>query len=597
MDEKNMSKKKRLGLTLAILAGLALVCIIIWRQRVAQVELYSQPDFFQEIHEQEPLALVGKAESASDQLYYCRSDLGEEAELLVKEGDHVKRGAPLYRAHNAKLAQEVADGEKELAQLKATGKQGPQGEKQAQALASAQMEKQTKLLAALQAEKKATQERQMNQAKAQMATTLARTRAQLQGQLGDLMKKMGQAGSQDLKGLDLAKLSAEDLETLKQMLDKYKEDNGKSISSEDLAKLEDLLKAQAQQQAKDPNKAHSQTPSQTPGQNSTGGQDPTGGQTFGNLGTSSDFAEFLTPGDPDEELESLGLSGASSSLSGSSLSGFGSGLSGSGAGLTGAAADLPDAASALGQAGSGLSNSDLAASAADLMGGQGQALANGSLSGAKGGSKGGSKGLNLGDAQASSLDAQVRKLEAQLDELRDQVDQEVTAIAGGTVHIDEAGLTDPHTPLIAIHGVGTRVYLEAETAEEAMTLQEGDPVQLLVSADQRQQTGRVSYIQTDPFYLEVETAEYIQPGYAVTIQLPREGYEIQPSALIQEGNATYVFRLVDGRVTKQAVQVKTEGSRQIVVQGLSEGDFVLLKPDQVKEGQAIHEPVSDSSQA
>lgn len=205
------------------------------------------------------------------------------------------------------------------------------------------------------------------------------------------------------------------------------------------------------------------------------------------------------------------------------------------------------------------------------------------------------------------LNSQIRELEIKLVRAQEKANPSIVADYAGKVTLNMAGKDDTSIPLVRI--VGDSYTISGSVDEyNYHILKEGMPVDIYVNAEDRQVKGKVNSIDRMPissnqssensanttgdtsgakFGFTVVPSDFIQPGFSVQVSLPQKGFVLPEEVFVEEDNERYVFKYVDGKVQKTKVKLEKIGLQEVVVDGIKEGDEIVMMPVDLQDGQAI----------
>lgn len=209
--------------------------------------------------------------------------------------------------------------------------------------------------------------------------------------------------------------------------------------------------------------------------------------------------------------------------------------------------------------------------------------------------------------QIRQLNEAIEDLEIKLSRLQNKQQGRVLAKQAGRVILNEAGENQADLAFIRI--VSEEVVVTASASEyEFYTLAKGRPVSLYVNAEDRQVAGEITrfdQVPTNSPQEEVASAEYtvtiapseaIQPGYSVKIGIQLPGVVIPVEAILEEAGQTFVFVSHEGVAEKRAVTIERQGAQRVVLKELSAGDIIFLNPQDLTDGQAVSDVLSDDTE-
>lgn len=230
-----------------------------------------------------------------------------------------------------------------------------------------------------------------------------------------------------------------------------------------------------------------------------------------------------------------------------------------------------------------------------------------------------SEAPSTGDGSEEGIKAQIRQVNSQIEDveiklirLKEQQHGQVKAKFSGKVVLDESGKDNASVPLVRI--ISDEVAVEGAVSEyEFYVLGNDRPVTLFVNAEERSVTGKMVAYDNIPaptnsgsgnktestpvapttseggtrYRFTIAPDEFIQPGFSVKVQAMMPGYVVPQDALLEENGQFYVFVVRDKVAHKLQVKLERQGVQRVVLQGLNEGDALLLHPYDVKDGQVV----------
>ena len=217
-------------------------------------------------------------------------------------------------------------------------------------------------------------------------------------------------------------------------------------------------------------------------------------------------------------------------------------------------------------------------------------------------------------ASIQEMNDQIEDLQIQLDRLQNQDKLNIKAKTDGIVKIDRDGEDNPSIPIVRV--VSNKVSVTGEVGEyDFYALREDMPVNVHINAENRDIQGRLisfddvpkSQIPTSEsdnalnptrqdgttggsrYGFTVAVDEFIQPGYSVKVKIGLEGVSVPQEAQVKDkaGNAV-VFVYRDGKAHKVTLNLSQQGTSEVTMSQLQEGDQLILNPYNLKDGQEVN---------
>lgn len=218
--------------------------------------------------------------------------------------------------------------------------------------------------------------------------------------------------------------------------------------------------------------------------------------------------------------------------------------------------------------------------------------------------------------QIRQLNQQIEDVEIKLVRAKEAQHNTVKAQFNGRVIVDERGLTNSQIPLVRI--ISDDVAIVGSVNEyEFFALGKDRPATIFINAEEREISGKmidyseVPNAQAAPSGESASTAmnsasaanysytiapdEYVQPGFSVKVRITMPGYQIPQDVIVEEQGRQFVYVYRDGVVKKTPVELTRQGTMQVVLQGLVEGDQLVLFPYDLRDGQTIDVAVMEDT--
>ncbi|MGG5462135.1 efflux RND transporter periplasmic adaptor subunit [Clostridium sp. B9] len=227
-------------------------------------------------------------------------------------------------------------------------------------------------------------------------------------------------------------------------------------------------------------------------------------------------------------------------------------------------------------------------------------------------------GANIGGGEIStdSIDEQISLLEKQIKSLKDKEYYTVNApISGKVIMSDSKG--NPTAPYMTIES--TDYYVNGSVNEKDQPrIKDGQEVEITILSTNKNIKGKITSVGNTPVdsgaslaaaqaggqgggssmsYYNVtitpDTQEDLTNGFHVqaSVNLEQKPLVIPKSAILKADNEEYVFKDIDGKLTKQVITyAPKEGSNDevIVKSGLKESDEIVTNPTyDMKEGMPV----------
>jgi HlyD family secretion protein len=206
-------------------------------------------------------------------------------------------------------------------------------------------------------------------------------------------------------------------------------------------------------------------------------------------------------------------------------------------------------------------------------------------------------------AERAVVTAQLQLEQAQSNKQQseDQIVNQITARQSGIAVVDRNNQTSSEQPIIKI--VNQEVFIEGQVTEfDYEKLQIGQTVDLKTLDLNQKTTGTITAISplpltngneggstsTTTYLFSVKPDMQIQYGFNVQISLPQTEIDIPKKSVVSKANGTYVYLYENGKVTEKAIQAEKKESTFKVLEGVSEGQKIIMDPDQsLKDHQKV----------
>lgn len=225
------------------------------------------------------------------------------------------------------------------------------------------------------------------------------------------------------------------------------------------------------------------------------------------------------------------------------------------------------------------------------------------------------------DAGAEGIKQQIRQLNQQIEDVeiklvraKEAQHNTVKAQFNGRVMVDERGLTNSQIPLVRIISDDVAIVGSVNEYEFFVLGKERQAV-IFVNAEEREVTGKMVDYSTVPtaqaapsgdnvtapssggsaanYSYMIAPDEYVQPGFSVKVRITMPGYQIPQDVIVEEQGRQFVYVYRDGIVKKVPIELTRQGTTQVVMQGVSEGDQLVLFPYDLRDGQTIEVAVME----
>lgn len=218
------------------------------------------------------------------------------------------------------------------------------------------------------------------------------------------------------------------------------------------------------------------------------------------------------------------------------------------------------------------------------------------------------------EAQISTYLDQIDAVQTQINTSNDQVKKletkeftYITAPIDGKVILNDA--KDMTKPYIIIET--TTFYVKGSINEKDQTKVKPDQeVDILIFSTNKKLTGRVKSVGNSPdtavvaqsttgggsaisYYdanIALDSQQDVVEGFHVqaTVKLKEEEMKIPKSSILEEAGKQYVFKVVNKKLTKQAItSIKSTESEVSVLSGLTDNDSIAITAKDMKEGISV----------
>ncbi|HFI0462994.1 TPA: hypothetical protein ACGO1T_000698 [Streptococcus suis] len=219
--------------------------------------------------------------------------------------------------------------------------------------------------------------------------------------------------------------------------------------------------------------------------------------------------------------------------------------------------------------------------------------------------------------QIRQVNAQIEELEIKLVRQLEGQNERVIAQTDGQVILNPDGQTNASVPLVRIISDKQSV-VGSVTEYDFYALAEDRKVAIHIPAENRTVSGTIVSYDKIPAYagtgsgtggdaggqgagpsigqtgagatqfgFVVAPDESLQPGFSAKVNITLPGFVIPADAILEEGDRSFVFINQAGKAVKTEIELIQQGLQQVVLQGLSEGDQLVLFPGDLTDGQEI----------
>ncbi|MDQ0148694.1 efflux RND transporter periplasmic adaptor subunit [Eubacterium multiforme] len=231
------------------------------------------------------------------------------------------------------------------------------------------------------------------------------------------------------------------------------------------------------------------------------------------------------------------------------------------------------------------------------------------------------KNVPMGNAQeisTESIDSQINLYEKQIKSLKDKEYKTITApISGKVILHNSNSKNNMASPYITIES--TDFYMNGTVNEKDQPrLKKNQDVDITIVATNKKIKGKISKVSDTPtnsggmdvaakgvgqgnnnnmsYYevnIELDTQKGLTNGFHVqgSINLDDKPIEIPKKAVLKNGDESYVFKKVDGKLVKQVITYSSKkGNDDVVIvnSGLVSGDEIISNADyNMKEGMSV----------
>lgn len=208
----------------------------------------------------------------------------------------------------------------------------------------------------------------------------------------------------------------------------------------------------------------------------------------------------------------------------------------------------------------------------------------------------------------ASINSEITKTNNEIKNLKNKSYITTTAPFSGKVYINES--TDEQAATSYMTVESTEYYMTGQVSEQDLPKISKDmSVDIYVFATEGSLTGKISSIldrpstQTDSmmssgsslsYYdviIDFDTQENLTNGFHIqaSLEVENKSPKIPSSAILQDGNGNFVYKVVDGSLVKQVIEVENKTEDFAVLKsGLSQQDTIIKYPtDEMNEGDVV----------
>lgn len=220
--------------------------------------------------------------------------------------------------------------------------------------------------------------------------------------------------------------------------------------------------------------------------------------------------------------------------------------------------------------------------------------------------------ISAGTISTKTIDSQISSYEEQLTSLKNKEYSSINAPIDGRIilHGESNNMTSPYITIEAVN-----FYIKGTINEKDQPkLKENQLAEITILSTNKNITGKVTTIGDRPVTAEISIAsaassttsssnisnyeviialdsqENLTNGFHVqaTVKLDDKGVEIPKTAVLKEGEESYVLKVVDKKLVKQVITYTEDGEKVRVTSGLIENDEVAEEPnEETKEGMSV----------
>lgn len=219
------------------------------------------------------------------------------------------------------------------------------------------------------------------------------------------------------------------------------------------------------------------------------------------------------------------------------------------------------------------------------------------------------------DEVKKTIDSEIEQLNKQIKKLEEKAYQTVYAPFSGKVYINEQTASTEQSPALMTLET-SEFYIKGQASEQDLSkINIDQEVEVLVYSTKEKFKGKITAIGERPStdqngsdmtgnqslsyydikisFVENQDLTKIKNGFHVqnTIEASNNKIKVPYTALIQEGEKRFVYKVIDGIIYKQEIKAEEVTDEfAIIVEGVGENDEIIRYADDetIKEGESIY---------
>lgn len=209
----------------------------------------------------------------------------------------------------------------------------------------------------------------------------------------------------------------------------------------------------------------------------------------------------------------------------------------------------------------------------------------------------------------ASINSEISKTNSEIKKLKDKSYVTTYAPFSGKIYIHEESSQDEVTSYMTLES--NDHYMKGQVSEQDLPKISKDmPVNIYVFATEKELTGKISSISTRPstsqsssdytpssslsyydVYVEFDTQNDLVNGYHIqaSIEIENKNPKIPTTAILEDGDSSYVYKVIDGKIVKQNIKINSKSDDYAVLNsGLGQNDVIIKYPtEDMKEGDEV----------
>lgn len=185
----------------------------------------------------------------------------------------------------------------------------------------------------------------------------------------------------------------------------------------------------------------------------------------------------------------------------------------------------------------------------------------------------------------------IENVDASINTLNNSNTIVLTADFDGIVRLNESGKTDTSVPIIKVYSDEHKVNISV-TEYDIEKIEEGQKVNLLYVNKNKTIEGTIHNISYMPdeniksiagYEVSIIPNEDIHLGYTIQVSLSQDEIYVPEEVVIREENSEYVYKFINGKAVRATVVCEHSDGKVRIIDGLENGDSVILNPKGVKD--------------